>query len=208
MRLISNAQHVNAVTIQDANVPPNANNFSKKYAGCKIVSIMDFFSRYDHITLHPDSRDMFAFQTPIGLVQHCTMVQGATNSPGAFLRVVMKVLARHLPLRANAFINNVVCGGSRDSYNDELAMPSIRRYVLEHILNLNNILYDIKLAGGTIKAPKSKWGMRRMAIVGFKVDEFRRYPIKNKVNKIAKWPECRDAKGVQMFVGLAVYYRI
>jgi hypothetical protein len=38
--------------------------------------------------------------------------------------------------------------------------------------------------------------MRRIVIIGFKVDKFRRYPIKNKVNKIAKWLECRDAKGV------------
>jgi hypothetical protein len=35
-------------------------------------------------------------------------------------------------------------------------MLGIQRYVLEHILNLNNILYNIKLAGGTIKALKSK----------------------------------------------------
>ena len=75
-------------------------------------------------------------------------------------------------------------------------MLGIQRYVLKHILNLNNILYDIKLIGGTIKALKSKQGMQRIVIIGFKVDKFRRYPIKNKVNKITKQLECRDAKGV------------
>ena len=38
--------------------------------------------------------------------------------------------------------------------------------------------------------------MQRIAIIEFKVNKFKRYPIKNKVNKITKQLECRDAKGV------------
>jgi hypothetical protein len=207
-RLINNAQHINAVSIRDANLPPNTDDFSEQYAGCKILTIMDFFSGYDHVTLSKKSRDMTAFQTPLGLVRHCTMIQGATNSPGAFLRIVMKVLYRHIPFHANVFIDDIVCGGSKDNYNDELAMPGVRRFVLDHIVKLDDILYDIELAGGTIKASKSEWGMERLAMVGYEVDEFGRHPMQNKVDKIARWPECRDIHEVRMFVGIAVYYRI
>jgi hypothetical protein len=31
----------------------------------------------------------------------------------------------HLPRQANAFINNVVCGGLRDLYNNKLAMLGV-----------------------------------------------------------------------------------
>ena len=38
--------------------------------------------------------------------------------------------------------------------------------------------------------------MQRIVIIEFKVDKFKKYPIKNKVKKIAKQLECRDAKEV------------
>jgi len=46
-----------------------------------------------------------------------------------------------------------------------------------------------------------------MAVVGYEVDASGRYPSKDKVAKILRWPECRTVKEVRQFVGIAVYYR-
>ena len=41
-RLINIAININRVTIRDANLPPYANEFSKEFAGCKVMSLVDF----------------------------------------------------------------------------------------------------------------------------------------------------------------------
>jgi hypothetical protein len=65
---------MNRVTLRDANLAPTADEFSERFAGCQIVLLMDLFSGYDYVMLYKDSRDMTAFQTPVGLVRSCTMV--------------------------------------------------------------------------------------------------------------------------------------
>jgi hypothetical protein len=71
---------INKHTIQDANLPPSVDKFSKEFASCQIASLIDFFSRYDQIELNTKSRDLIGFQTPIGLLQITTLPQGTTNS--------------------------------------------------------------------------------------------------------------------------------
>ena len=46
-QLINNAQKINGVTIRDANPPPNPNEFLEEFAGCVIILLIDFFSRYN-----------------------------------------------------------------------------------------------------------------------------------------------------------------
>jgi hypothetical protein len=46
-RLINNAQKINGVTVRDANLPPNPDEFSEEFAGCEVVSLIDFFLGYD-----------------------------------------------------------------------------------------------------------------------------------------------------------------
>jgi hypothetical protein len=107
-RLINNAQRPNAVTERDAYIPISADEFSERFAGRSVYSLFDLFSGYDQVPLHTDSRDMTAFQTPIGLLRQCTLPQGATNSVAVFIRTIMKILEDHFP-EAAPFID--VWGG-------------------------------------------------------------------------------------------------
>jgi hypothetical protein len=59
------------------------------------MSLINFFSGYNQITLHKESRDITAVITPIGLLQSCTLVQGATNSVAVFQRTITKILRDH-----------------------------------------------------------------------------------------------------------------
>ena len=50
------------------------------------------------------------------------------------------------------FLNNIRVKGLYTNYNREEALPSIQRYILEHIQNLDKTLEQIKRAGGLIRA--------------------------------------------------------
>jgi hypothetical protein len=38
---------MNKVSIRDANLPPNPNELAEEFAGCYIMSLLDFFLGYD-----------------------------------------------------------------------------------------------------------------------------------------------------------------
>jgi hypothetical protein len=207
-RLINNAQRINAVTVRDANLPPNPDEFSEEFAGCRIMSLIDWFSGYDQVELHIDSRPLTAFSTPEGLVQQCTLPMGTTNSVAEFVRVVMKILHDQIPDRCMPYMDDIGVKGPKTDYNQEEIEPGIRRFVAEHIHNLDCVLADMERAGSTASGFKTDWCFDSMVIVGYLVDRDGRHPDEKKVRKINGWPPCMSPKEVRMFIGVCVYYRI
>ena len=206
-RLINAAMEMNRVTIRDANLPPATDEFAEEFAGNKIASLIDWFSGYDQVPLDEKSRDLTAFFTPLGLLRMTRLPQGATNSVAQFVRVVSKVLEDQIPRRAIPFLDDVGVKGPTSTYNNEEAEPGIRRYVLEHIQNLDATLCDLERAGCTIGA-KSQFCMDGIKMVGYICDGEGRRPESLKVIKVTEWAPCRDKRDIKAFLGLCVYYRI
>jgi hypothetical protein len=208
-RLINNAQKINRVTVRDANMPPNADEFSEEFAGCQVVSLIDFFSGYDQVALHPESRPMTAFFTPShGLVQQCTLPMGTTNSVAEFVRIVTKILQDLIPHCCMPYMDDIAVKGPKTDYGGELMELGIRRFIGEHIINIDRVLLNLELAGATASGFKSDWCYDSMGIVGYVVDKQGRHPAPKKIAKISQWPACTCPKDVRMFLGVCVYYRI
>ena len=142
----------NRFTIRDTNLPPSADEF----ANYKISSLIDLFSGYDHVELATESRDLTAFMTPLGLLRHTTLPQGATNSVAQFVRIVTKVLQDRIPDDCWPFIDNIGVKGPTSDYDMEESAPGIRRYVKEHIQSLDRTLERLERAGCTISGTKSQ----------------------------------------------------
>jgi len=133
---------MNSVTLRDANLPPSMDEFSEEFAGCQCASLIDFFLR---ITTPP---------------------QGATNSVAQFVRVVMTILEDLYPAVAMPFVDDIRVKGPYTDYDRELKLPGIRRYVFEHLVNLDLTLDRIERAGACV-GPKSQFCCDDMDIVGF-----------------------------------------
>jgi len=206
-RLINAAMKLNSVSLRDANLPPSVDEFSEEFAGCAIASLIDFFSGYDQLVLAPECRDMTAFMTPLGLLRMTTPPQGATNSVAQFVRVVMRILDDLFPTVAMPFLDDIGVKGPYTTYDDEETLPGIRRYVYEHILNLDKTMDRIERAGACIGA-KSQFCHNGMNIVGFICGYNGRTPATSKVIKILEWPACRNITEGRAFIGVCVYYRI
>ncbi|KAJ6110196.1 hypothetical protein N7486_002431 [Penicillium sp. IBT 16267x] len=190
-RIVIAAMKLNSVTIRDANMPPNADEFAEDFAGMQICSMVDLFSGYDQISLAEECRDMTAIMTPMGLFRMVTILQGGANSVAQCQRVVQFVLADIYGKAVQAFLDDFGIKGPKTTYNDEMAFPGVRRYVLEHLKNLDETLYLLELAGMVISAEKNG-----------------RRPDEVKVAKLVDWPTPMTVFEVRSFVGLAVYFRI
>ena len=101
-----------------------------------------------------------------------------------FVRIVNKILARCRDIY-RAFLDNVGVDGPRTKYNNEEAAPGVRRYVLEHIKNLDHVLCDIERSGATISGVKAEFCKDRLKAVGFICDDRGRHPAPGKVIKVS-----------------------
>ena len=206
-RLIVAAQEMNRVTIRDANMPPSVEGFSEEFAGCTVASLLDFFSGYDQALLDPKSRDMTAFYTPIGLLRTTRLLQGATNSVAQFVRIVQRMLNDIIPVLAMPYMDDIGVKGPRTYYDFEEVIPGIRRFMLEHIQSLDQVLERIERAGATI-GPKSQYCLPGLRMVGFVTNADGRRPETAKVIKILEWKDCENVTQARGFIGVCVFYRI
>ena len=71
---------MNIVTRRDVNLPLLVDKFVEEFVGYYIISLVNFYSRYNQMTLNPKSRDITAFFTPLRLLRYMTLPIGATNS--------------------------------------------------------------------------------------------------------------------------------
>jgi len=57
------------VSIRDAGGPPILDDFVEPFAGRQCYTVFDLFWGFDARRVHPDSRDLTAFATPLGLLR-------------------------------------------------------------------------------------------------------------------------------------------
>ena len=208
-RLVNACTIMNSFTIRDANMPPAPDEFAESFAGDAIASVVDMFSGYDQMTLAEKCRDMTAIQTPLGLLRMATIPQGATNSVAQFQRGVHSILKEQIKTKkGRPFLDDFGVHGPKTKYDNEMVMPGIRRYVLEHIQNLDNVLADVERSGGTIHGGKSQFCMDGVKLLGYLCDFNGRHPEESKVRKIVDWPAPNNTTEARAFLGICVYYRI
>ena len=206
-KLISSVTKQNSETIRDAGLPPNTEEFSERFAGQVMSSLIDFFAGYEQVPLDKESVDIKAIETEQGLVQFTVLQQGGTNTVATFVRIVNKIVARCRNI-SRTVLDDVGVDGPRTKYNNEKAAPGVRRYVLQHIMNLNRLLCYIKRSGATISGIKLEFYKDRLKAVGFMCDDTGRHPAPGKVIKLSRWKNCRSLKEIRAFLSLCVYYRV
>lgn len=207
VRLINNATRMNKVSLRDAFSPPGCEEIAEEFSMCKLITFMDLFSGYDQVTLHEESRDITAFLTPLGLFRMCTLPQGATNSVAQFLRAMTRLLYDLIPHVCRPFMDDIGIKGPETTYNDEETLPGVRRYVLEHLINIDKVLLNLELGGATASAEKTQWCRKKGSFLGFLCGTDGRLPDPKKTLKLQEWTDSRNVTDVKGFLGATGYFR-
>ena len=215
LRLVHDLQALNAVSIRDAGGPPILDDFVEPYAGRQCYTVFDLFWGFDARRVHPESRDMTAFATPLGLLRLTCMPMGYTNSPAEFQKCMVFILRDEIPEVANIFIDDLPIKGPATIYPDKDGKPEtlkenpgIRRFIWEHALDVNRIMHRIKQAHATFSATKIQLCLPKVTIVGQVCTPEGRLPEDVKVEKILKWPLPQTTSQVRGFLGLCGTVRI
>lgn len=215
LRIVHDLQPLNKVTIRDAGLPPKVDEFVEDFAGRKCYTVFDLFWGFDARKVHPTSRDMTSFQTPLGLLRITSLPMGFTNSPAEFQKCMAFILQDEIPTIANIFIDDLPIRGPKEDYVDEdgnqaviKENPGIRRFVWEHAQDVHRIMHRVKHAGGTFAPNKAQICRPEVIIVGQKCTPEGRLPEPNKVDKILNWPVLKSVHDIRACLGLCGTVRI
>ena len=92
LTMVHDLQKLNQVTIRDTGVPPILDELVEAYASRSIYSVLDMYWGFYARILDPRSRDMTAFQTPLGILRITSLPMGFTNSPSEFQACMVFIL--------------------------------------------------------------------------------------------------------------------
>ena len=209
IRIVHNLQPLNAVTIKDAATLPYVELFAEQSAGQAIYTMMDLFVGFDHRALAEESCDLTTFQTPMGTFRLTALPMGWTDSTAVFQNDVAFILQHEIDIAPN-FQDDVNVLGPRtryelshDSFETIPENPGIRRFVWEHISDVNRVLHRLKHAGATVSAKKLFLCVPEVIVVGQRCTYEGRVPDESKVAKIKNWPPCTSRTEVRGFLGIA-----
>ena len=107
---------LNAVTIKNTAMPPYTNVVAEDFAGRSIYSTLDLYVSCDQRQLHPNSRDMTTFNTPLGAFQLTVLPMGWTNSPAVLQGDITHILQPKIPECTQPFVDDVPIKGPKTRY--------------------------------------------------------------------------------------------
>lgn len=209
LRIVHSLEPLNAVTIAHAGVPPATEELAAKFAGRACGGIFDLYVGYDERTLDPKYRDLTTFQTPFGAMRLCTLPMGWTNSVPIFHDDVTTILEPEIPEVTIPYLDDVPVRGPKTRYEDDQGSyetipenPGIRRFVWEHLQNVNRVLQRMKYCGGTFSGTKSLVCAEEFEVVGHLCTYEGRKPTEDKIGTIMRWEICKNLSDVRAFLGI------
>lgn len=215
LRLVHDLQPLNAVVIKDSAVPPTIEPYAESFGGKACYGLFDLFVGFDQRPLAMESRDLTTFQTPLGTLRLTCIPMGYTNSMQIFHGDTTFLLQEEIPHVTVPFIDDIPVKGpstryqaADGTYETIPENPGIRRFVWEHLQNVNRVIQRIGHAGGTFSGIKSSICVESAVVVGYKCTIDGRLPDESRVQKILDWPICRNLTEVRGFLGTLGTIRI
>ena len=208
LRLVHSLEPLNEVTIAHSGLPPATETLAAQFAGRACGGMLDLYVGYDERTLSESSRDLTTFQTPFGALRLVTLPMGWTNSVPIFHDDVTFILQPEIPEVTIPFIDDVPIKGPASKYMNSdgtyETIPQnagIRRFVWEHLQNLNRVVQRMKYCGGTFSGPKTTICAEEITVVGHRCTYEGRLPETDRVGVIRRWQACQNVSEVRMFLG-------
>lgn len=215
LRLVHSLEPLNAVTIKNAAMPPYTDVVAEDFAGRSVYTTLDLYVSFDQRQLHPDSRDMTTFNTPLGAFRLTVLPMGWTNSPAVLQGDITHILRPEIPHCTQPFADDVPVKGPRTRYERPDGTfetipenPGIRRFVWEHFQSVHRVIQRVKAYGATFSGKKAFIGVPRAEILGHICAYEGRVADPSRIQAIQDWPIPTNVSEVRAFLGTCGVLRI
>ena len=155
-------------------------------AGHGMLSLLDAFSGYHQIPMHPPDAEKTAFITPHGLFCYNVMPFGLKNAKATYQRLVTKMLRPLL-------------GKIIEVYIDDMLVKSKERP--DHAEHLQEAFELLRAYGMKLNPSKCTFGVNAGRFLGFMVTQSGIEPNPAQLKAILESPALASRKGVQQLTG-------
>lgn len=192
-RVVIDYRKLNTTIQMDRYPLPNINELIDQLGSARVFTCIDLSQGYYQVELEKESRPCTAFITPDGKhYQMRRLPMGLNISPSAFSRIMALALAG-------------LTGMNCLVYLDDLIIFSKSRH--QHYKDLISVFERLREVNLKVHPRKSHFFQRVVMFLGFKISEQGVQVDPEKCEKVREWPEPRNKKELQSFLGLANFYR-
>jgi hypothetical protein len=196
-------------------MPPYIDAVAEDFAGRSIYTTLDLYVAFDQRQLHPNSRDMTTFDTPLGPQRLTVLPMGYTGSPAILQGDFTHILKDEIPAIALPVADDTGIKGPKTryelpdgSYETIPENPGIRRFVWEHLTDVHRVIQRVEAYGATFSGKKVFIGVPEATILGHVCNYEGRVADTTRVQAIQDWPLPTNVSEVRAFLGTCGVLRI
>jgi len=164
----------------------------QRVVGASRISLLDGFSGFNQILVHPDDQDKIAFTTPWGTFKYVKMPSGLKNVGATFQRAMDIAFAKEIHDFLVIYLDHLTAFSKSDQER------------LEHLRQVFTICIKY---GISLNLKKSLFGLQEGKLLGHIIskDGIRIDP--NRIQSILQVPHPRNIKELQAFLGKINFLR-
>jgi hypothetical protein len=192
LRLVIDYRQLNNITVKDRYALPLINELHDRLRGAKYFTSLDLRGAYHLIRMKEGEEWKTAFRTRYGLYENLVMMEGLTNAPSSFQRMINDQLHEYLDVFVVAYLDDILV------YSETLE---------DHIQHVKKVLEKLRIAKLLLKPEKCEFHKEELKFLGYIVGRHGIRMDPAKVEAVLSWPTPKTVKEVQAFMGFANFYR-
>jgi len=192
IRLCVDLRNLNQVSLKDNYPLPKMDHILQRVVGASRISLLDGFSGFNQILVHPDDQDKTAFTTPWGTFKYVKMPFGLKNAGATFQRAMDIAFAKEIHDFLVIYLDDLTPFSKSDQ---------------EHLSHLRQIFLKCRKFGISLNPKKSIFGLEEGKLLGHIIskDGIRIDP--DRIQAIQHMPHPRNIKELQAFLGKINFLR-
>jgi len=191
-RWMSLLLELNETTIRDSYPLPLINDMLKSLGKGKIFSKLDLKSAYNLIRIKSGDEYKTAFTCKLGHFEYIVMPFGLKNAPAVFQHFINDIFEDIIGKFVYCYIDDIIIFSSDYS---------------THVEHIKEVLSRLRSSNLVATLEKCEFFVPYIDFLGHRISAEGINMDPSKVSSILNWPNPKNIKELQSFLGLANYYR-
>ncbi|MBW0475320.1 hypothetical protein O181_015035 [Austropuccinia psidii MF-1] len=167
------------------------NQLLTTFNGSTIFSKIDLRGAYNLLRIKEGDEQLIAFRAKYGSYEYLVMPFGLTNAPASFQNLVNDIFSDFLDIFVVLYLNDIMFFHS--SWE-------------EQVKNVASVLQRLRDNNLFAKASKCVFHVSSLEYLGYFVSSDGLKMDNSKVKQILNWPQPKNIKALQLFLGFANFY--
>ena len=191
-RVVVDFRKLNDITIGDSFPLPNINDILDQLGHAQYFSSLDMASGYHQIEMNPTDKHKTAFSTDYGHFEFTRMPFGLKNSQATFQRGINHILRGFQGIKGFIFLDDIII------HVKNLADHNNKLTEVFDICTVNNL---------KLQCTKCQFLKKEITFLGHLITPQGIKLNPNTTKAVQEFPEPKNVRETQSFLGLANYYR-